>query len=66
MWSSAYFLEISIHQILAELYPIENVCNFFLFLANSSYSLHLTKLKLSKKLHDDVEQRILPLLNLYK
>ena len=44
--------------IFAELYPFENSVNFT-FPANSSYSLHLIKLKLCKYLHYDVEQCIL-------
>ena len=31
MWSCAYWFEVTIHQILAELHPFENVCYFFFF-----------------------------------
>ena len=55
MWSSAYFFEVTVHHILAELYSSVNV----LSLANSSYSLHLIKLKLDLKLDHDVEQWVL-------
>ena len=57
MWSSAYCFEVTVHQILAELYPFENF--YFSFLAKSSYSLHPIKLKRHMQLDHDVEQRIL-------
>ena len=45
MWSSAYYFEVTVHQILAALYRFEILVDF-LFPANSSYSLHPIKLKL--------------------
>ena len=48
-WSRAYYFEVTVHHILAELCPFENSV-IFSFLANS-YSLHPIKLKLCKYLH---------------
>ena len=38
MWSSAYYFKVTVHQILAELYPLE-ISIKFLFPAKSSYSV---------------------------
>ena len=59
MWSSAYYFEVTVHQILAELYLVLKISINFSFLAKSSYSLHPIKLKLHVQLDHDVEQRIL-------
>ena len=45
MWSSAYYFEVTVHQISAELCPLKISVDFS-FPANSSYSLHPIKLKL--------------------
>ena len=29
LWSSAYYFKVTVHQILAELYPLEYFCYFF-------------------------------------
>ena len=54
MWSSAYYFKVTVHQILAELYPLKISINFS-FLAKYSYSLRPIKLKLHVQLDHDVE-----------
>ena len=56
IWSSAYYFEVTVHQILTELCPFEKN---FLFPANSSYSLHPIKLNFDLLLDHGVEQYIL-------
>ena len=62
MWCSTYYFGVTVHQMFAELCPLENFCKLS-FLVNS-YILHPVKLKLHIYifyiyLDHDVEQRIL-------
>ena len=57
IWSSAYYFEVTVHQILAELCPVENFHELFV-MANSSYSLHPIKLKVELLLDHGLEQHI--------
>ena len=55
MWSNAYCLEVTVHQILTELCLLKFFVNIS-FPGKSSCRLHLIKLKLDVLLDHDVEQ----------
>ena len=61
MWSSAYYFEVTVHQILAELCPFEIFFKLFVFckLFVSSNRLHPIQMKLDSLLDYGMEQRIL-------